>query len=228
MEIDILTLFPEYFEGPFGVSILKRAIERSLITIRTVQLRDFSDDPHKRVDDRPYGGGPGMLLKPEPLMAAIRSLRKENSKVVYLSPQGKPLNAAICREYAKIDHLILVCGHYEGIDERVIQLAVDEEISIGDFVLTSGCPAAAILVDAMARFIPGVLGHPESAESETFSHPDGFDHPQYTRPALFEGIEVPEVLQNGDHLKIMQWRQQEAKKKCLRVRPDLYYLVEKT
>lgn len=220
MEIDIVSLFPEYFRGPFDVSMIKRGREKGLLTIRHTQIRDFAENKHGRVDDRPYGGGPGMVLAPGPVCRAIRSVRKENSRVIYLSPQGKQLVAAKCEELAQLEHLILLCGHYEGVDERALEKEVDEEISIGDYVLTSGCPAAAVLVDAVVRFIPGLIGHPDAAKEDSFQ--DGlFDTAHYTRPEEFEGMKVPEVLKNGHHAEIQKWRKAEAKKKTIRVRPDL-------
>lgn len=220
MRFDILSLFPEYFQGPFDASIIKRARERGLVDIQLTDVRDFADGRHQKVDDRPFGGGPGMVLMPEPLVAAIRSCKTGKSRVIYLSPQGKPLTAARCAELAKEEHLILLCGHYEGIDERVLQLEVDEEISIGDYVLSNGCVAAIVLVDAVSRFIPGVIGHPEAVAEDSFS--EGiFDAPHYTRPERFEGMEVPEVLRSGNHAAIAKWRREQAIEKTSRVRPEL-------
>jgi len=221
MIIDILSLFPAYFRGPFDVSMLMRARENGLIEIRHTDIRDFSEDKHKRVDARPFGGGPGMVLQVEPVVKAIRSARGPKSHLVFLSPQGTPLKAAKCEELAKREHLILLCGHYEGIDERVIQMEVDEEISIGDYVLTSGCPAAIVLIDAISRFIPGVVGHPEAVQQDSFQQGGMFDAPHYTRPEEFEGFKVPEVLLNGNHAKIKKWRDEEALRKTGRVRPEL-------
>jgi tRNA (guanine37-N1)-methyltransferase len=219
MLIHILSLFPEYFQGPFTVSILKRAIEKGLIQIEHVDIREFGEGKHKKVDDRPFGGGPGMVMMPGPLCNAIRSVKKEKSHVVHLSPQGKLLTAATCERLISHSHLVLVCGHYEGIDERILK-EVDEEISIGDYVLTNGCLPAIVLIDAMARFIPGVLGNEEAASQDSFQ--EGiFDAPHYTRPEVFEGMPVPEVLRQGNHEKIKQWRLKEALKKTQRVRPDL-------
>jgi len=220
MEIDILSLFPEYFEGPFSVSMIARAKKSGRVTINTHNIRDFADDRHKTVDDRAYGGGPGMVLKPEPVVKAIRALRREKSLVVYLSPQGKKLSAKKCREMAEIEHLILLCGHYEGVDERAIELEVDEEVSIGDYVLTSGAPAAIVLVDSVVRFIPGVIGHEEAARNDSFEN-GGFDCCHYTRPEEFEGKRVPEILLGGHHAEIEKWRQRAAREKTKRVRPDL-------
>lgn len=221
MIIDILSLFPEYFEGPFSVSILKRAIEKGLIEIRHTNIRDFATGRHQKVDDRPFGGGPGMVLMPEPVAAAIRSKRQGDSLVIHLSPQGRPLTAKICEELALAAHLVLVCGHYEGVDQRVIDQDVDQEISIGDYVLTNGCLAAIVLVDAVVRFVPGVLGNREAAARDSFQN-GMFDAPQYTVPRDFEGIPVPEVLLGGNHALIQQWREQEAEKNTRRVRPELF------
>jgi tRNA (guanine37-N1)-methyltransferase len=231
MRVDILSLFPEYFQGPFDVSILKRARESKLLDIRLVDIRKFAQNKgrgkYAKVDDRPYGGGPGMVLMPEPICEAIRSVKTnvkcdvkcDRSHVVYLSPQGKKLTAAKCQELSTKEHLVLLCGHYEGVDERALK-EIDEEISIGDYVLTNGCLAAIVLVDAMARFIPGVLGHEEAAGQDSFQ--EGiFDAPHYTRPEVFEGIAVPEVLRSGDHAKIARWRRQRALAKTKQVRPEL-------
>lgn len=222
MRIDVLSLFPEYFEGPFSCSMLKRATEKGLIEIGLVNIRDFAEGVHRVVDDRPYGGGPGMVLKPDPVVKAIRSVKRKGSKVIYLSPQGRKLEAKICESYAESEeHIILLCGHYEGVDHRAIELEVDEEISIGDFVLTSGCPAAAVFVDATCRFIPGVIGHPEAVYQDSFHEDEVFDGPAYTRPRAFEGLEVPEVLLGGHHKEISAWRKEWAKEKRQKVRPDL-------
>jgi tRNA (guanine37-N1)-methyltransferase len=225
MDIEILSLFPEYFRGPFDVSMLRRASDAGLVTIRHTDIRDFAENKHGRVDDRPFGGGPGMVLCPGPVVRAIRSVRRPGSHVVYLSPQGKTLTAAKAQELAKKEHLVLLCGHYEGIDERVLSLGVDEEISIGDYVLTSGCAAAIVVIDAMSRFIPGVIGHAAAASEDSFQ--EGiFDCPHYTRPEDFEGMKVPEVLMQGNHAEISKWRKAEALKKTRRVRPDLLLGVD--
>ena len=197
-----------------------RAQDKGLIEIRHTDIRDFAEDKHQRVDDRPFGGGPGMVMKPDPVVKAIRSVKKTRSHVVCLSPQGVLLNAAKCEELARNEHLILLCGHYEGIDERAIQIAVDEEISIGDYVLTNGCAAAIVLVGAVSRFITGVIGHPRAVQEDSFQ--DGiFDAPHYTRPEMFEGLEVPAVLRGGNHAEILKWRKTEARKKTSRIRPEL-------
>jgi len=220
MRYDILSLFPDYFKGPFDVSMIKRGREKGLLEINLVNMRDFSCGRYSQVDDRPYGGGPGMVLMPEPVEKAIRSVKSKDSHVVYLTPQGTPLTAKRCAELAQKPHLVVLCGHYEGIDERVIKSEVDEEISIGDYVLTSGAPAAIVLVDSVSRFIPGLIGNEEAARQDSFE--DGkFDAPVYTRPPVYKGMEVPEVLQNGNHAKILAWRKKMAQEKTDRVRPDL-------
>jgi tRNA (guanine37-N1)-methyltransferase len=219
--VHILSLFPEYFKGPFEVSMVKRAIEAGLIDVRQVNIRDFSMNKHRRVDDRPFGGGPGMVLCPEPVARAIRSVKTERSHVVYLSPQGTLLNAKKCEELSQEEHLVLLCGHYEGIDERVIQREVHEEIRIGDYVLTSGCPAASVLIDAVIRFIPGVIGHPNAVQEDSFQNQGLFDGPHFTGEVDFEGALVPEVLREGNHAKIRRYRLEEAIKKTRRVRPEL-------
>lgn len=200
--------------------MIKRARESGLLDIGLVQMRDFAEGRYQQIDDRPYGGGPGMVLMAQPVAGAIRSVKKPFSHVVYLTPQGNPLTAQRCKELAEFDHLIILCGHYEGIDERVIESEVDEEISIGDFVLTSGAPAAIVLVDAVSRFIPGVIGNEEATRQDSFEN-GKFDAPVYTRPPIFEGREVPEVLKTGHHKEIADWREKKADEKTFRVRPDL-------
>jgi tRNA (guanine37-N1)-methyltransferase len=200
--------------------MIKWAKENGLLEIRLTNIRDFTEDKHHKVDDRAYGGGPGMVLMAPPVAKAIRSVKKEGSPVIYLSPQGKPLTAAKCRELATHEHLILLCGHYEGIDERVIESDVDEEISIGDYVLTNGCVAAIVLVDAVARFIPGVVGHDQAVMEDSFEQ-GILDYPHYTRPEEFEGQKVPDVLLSGNHQKIASWRRAAALEKTRRVRPEL-------
>ena len=221
MQIHILSLFPEYFQGPFDVSMLKRARDKGLLEIELVDIRDFAEGKSKKVDDRPYGGGPGMILMPEPLCRAIRSVKRPGSRVVHLSPQGSVLSAKTCECLAEYDHLILVCGHYEGIDQRVIEKEIDEEVSIGDYVLTNGCLSSIVLVDALARFLPGVIGHDEAVSQDSFQE-GFFDGPHYTKPYDFEGMEVPEVLASGNHKNIRNWRKTKALEKTKKIRPDLY------
>ena len=218
--VDILSLFPDYFESPFRQSIIQRAQKKGLLEIHLTDIRDYAENVHQRVDDRSYGGGPGMILMAEPVSKAIRSVKTEHTRVIYMSPQGTPLTAKRCRELSAYSHLVILCGHYEGVDERVLESDVDEEICIGDYVLTNGCLAAIVLVDAVIRFIPGVLGHEEAANSDSFEK-DVLDYPHYTRPEIFEGKRVPEVLLKGDHKKIETWRHEAALAKTRRVRPDL-------
>ncbi len=220
MDIDILSLFPEYFEGPLSTSILKRAQEKEIIRIQYTNIRDFAEDKHKTVDDRPYGGGPGMVLKPKPVIDAIRKVKRTNSRVILLSPQGPVLNTQKCIELSKLDHIVFVCGHYEGIDERVNQLEVHEELSIGDYVLTNGCIAAIVVIDAFSRFIPGVIGNEQAPWQDSFVH-QILDAPHYTRPPVFEELKVPDVLLNGNHAEINKWRLEQALEKTRLVRPDL-------
>lgn len=221
MRIDILSLFPEAFHGPFNVSILKRAQEFGLLSINLIDIRDFAEGKHKQVDDRPYGGGPGMVLMPGPCIRAIRSVKTKDSHVIYLSPQGETLKASICERISKNTHLILLCGHYEGIDQRVILSEVDEVISIGDYVLTSGCLPAMVLVDCVSRFIPGVLGHEEAPRRDSFQEEGLLEGPQYTRPEEFEGMQVPEILKCGNHAEIEKWRKNQSENLTRKVRPEL-------
>jgi len=220
MHFEVLSLFPRYIEGPLQESILKRAIQKGLIQVSTVDIRSFSTRKDGRVDDRPYGGGPGMVMMAEPVCAAVRSCKKETSQVIYLSPRGALLTPTLAKQLSKQDHLILLCGHYEGIDERAIESCVDLEVSIGDYVLTNGCLAALVLIDVVSRYIPGVLGHEEGATSDSFEK-GILECPQYTVPRIFEGRQVPEVLMCGDHGKIALWREAEALRITLQRRPEL-------
>jgi len=224
MQIDILSLFPEYFRGPFDESMIKRAREAGILDIRLIDIRNFAEGVHRKVDDRPYGGGPGMVLMPDPVVKAVRSVVSEESHVIYLSPQGKTLTASLCREFSQKKHLVFLCGHYEGIDERIIESVVDEEISIGDYVLTNGGLAAMVCIDALSRFVPGVIGHQLAAKEDSFEN-GMLDCPHYTRPEVFEEMAVPEVLLSGHHQKIKEWRRQQALKKMERMRPDLYKVI---
>ena len=218
MQFDVLTLFPEMFE-PIKQSILGKAIENEKIKLKLVNIRDFSKDKHKKVDDTPYGGGAGMIMKPDVVYDAYKSVYEENAKVIYLSPQGKTLNQKKVEELSKEKHLILLCGHYEGIDQRVIDKIVDEEISIGDYVLTGGEIPAMVLIDTVSRYIDGVLNQ-ESIKEESFS--EGLlEYPQYTRPEVFEGKKVPEILLSGHHENIEKWRKEQALKITKQKRPDL-------
>lgn len=220
MRIDILTIFPQMFAGPFAESIIKRAREKGLVAINLVNIRDYSRDKHKSVDDYPYGGGAGMVMKPEPVFLATEAVRGKNSRVILLSPQGEVLRQEKVRELARRPHLILICGHYEGVDERIRERLVDEEISIGDYILTGGELPAMVLVDAVVRLIPGVLGTPVSLEEESFSR-DLLEYPQYTRPREFRGLQVPEILLSGNHQEVARWRREQAIRRTLEKRPDL-------
>ncbi|MBJ7448956.1 MAG: tRNA (guanosine(37)-N1)-methyltransferase TrmD [Parachlamydiales bacterium] len=221
MQVDILSLFPGYFASPLNESMLKRAQEKGALTVSLHDIRNYTDDKHQRVDDRPYGGGPGMVMMAEPVVKALRDVKKENSHVVYLSPQGAKLDAKKALELAQKPSLVLLCGHYEGIDERALAL-VDEQISIGDYVLTNGCLAALVLMDTVIRFLPGVLGDSESAKQDSFQS-KLLDCPHFTKPVEFEGVNVPEVLLSGHHKNIERWRQAEKIEKTIDVRPDLWF-----
>lgn len=222
MRFDILTLFPNMFSSPLRESILGKAIEKGLIQVQIVNIREFSLDKHKTVDDTPYGGGQGMVMKIEPIARAIETIKSQNpcAWVIYLTPQGVPLNQDLVRKLSSYPHLVLLCGRYEGVDERVRELLVDEEISIGDYILTGGELAAMVLVDAISRFIPGVLGSEQSAQDESFFN-SLLEYPQYTRPSNFRGSSVPEVLLSGNHLAISLWRKKEALRRTSMRRPDL-------
>src|SRR5438874_2021955 len=220
MKIDVLTLFPAMFAGPLDESIIKRARESSRLDLRLHNLRDYSHDRHRTVDDRPFGGGPGMLLKPEPIFEAVESLTRENTRVILLSPSGRTFNQAIASELATFEHLLLVSGHYEGFDERVREQLADDELSIGDYVLTNGALPVMVIVDAVTRLLPGVLGDDTSAQEESFSH-GLLEYPQYTRPATFRGMAVPEILLSGDHAEIARWRGEQARLRTSERRPDL-------
>ena len=220
MKIDVLTLFPEMFE-PLKASLIGKAQENKTLKINVINIRDFSKDKHKKCDDYPFGGGAGMLMTPQPIFDAITSIRGyKKAHKIYMSPKGAPLVQKRVTELAKFDHLIILCGHYEGIDERIIDLLIDEEVSLGDFVLTGGEIPAMALVDAVARFVPGVLGSEESAQDESFSN-NLLEYPQYTRPQEFKGLKVPEVLVSGNHAEIAKWRQEQSQKITKQRRPDL-------
>ena len=223
MKIDVLTLFPEMFEAVFGVSIIKRAADNGLIDLRFVNIREFSEDKHKRVDDYPYGAGGGLVMQPMPIYAAYEHLAKESEEkpyVIYMSPQGKTFTQKKAIELKEHKHLILLCGHYEGVDQRVLDEIVDEEISIGDYVLTGGEIAAMAIIDATARMIPGVLD-----SEDTFSHESHFDglleYPQYTRPPVWRGREIPEILVSGHHANIEKWRREKSIEITAKKRPEM-------
>ena len=222
LRFDIVSIFPGMFESPFGDSILQRAREEGLLDLRVHDLRDYSLNKHKKVDDAPFGGGVGMVMNVEPIARAITEVKKEvpETRTILLSPGGRPFNQKKAWELSRLPSLTLICGRYEGIDERVRQYFVDEEISIGDYVLTGGEIPAMVLVEAITRLLPGVLGDPESVVEESFAD-DLLEYPQYTRPRDYEGLEVPEILVSGDHKKIRDWQRAEALKKTARVRPDL-------
>lgn len=220
MKIDILTLFPEICRAPLSESMMKRAQENGIVDLCIHNLRDWTMDKHHVVDDAPFGGGQGMVMKPEPIFAAVESLRKENSFVILMTPQGKSFTQSLAQNLSKHEHLIVVCGHYEGIDHRVTEHLIDLEISIGDYVLTNGAIAAAILVDAVVRLLPGVLGHEQSSVDDSFSA-GLLEAPQYTRPAEFRGWKIPEVLLSGNHAEIAAWRKEEALRRTRENRPDL-------
>jgi tRNA (guanine37-N1)-methyltransferase len=221
----ILTIFPDFFRGPMDFGVVERARKAGLLDILIHDLRNWTHDRHRTVDDRPFGGGEGMLLKCEPIFEAVEAILPERGpkrKVVLLSAQGRKFDQALAREYAELDELLLICGRYEGVDERVAEHLADDEISIGDFVLSGGELPAAIVIDAVARLQEGVLGNHESSVNESFSEPALLDCPQYTRPEEFRGWKVPETLMSGNHAHIKEWRKQAAKRKTSRLRPDLY------
>ena len=222
MKIDIITLFPQMLNSFFESSILKRAINRNLVSINFINPRDFTNDKHHTTDDRPFGGGPGMIMKPEPLFLAVESVKIDKSFVILLSPSGKPFKQEVAESLSiSHKHLIMICGHYEGIDERVIQSIVDLELSIGDYVLTNGALAAAVVSDAVIRLIPGVIGAGEEGiKNESFTS-GILDFPQYTKPVKFRDMEVPEVLLSGNHELINKWRIKQAIEKTIENRPDL-------
>lgn len=223
MRFDVLTLFPEMFEV-LNESIIGRAKEKGLINVNLINIRDFSKDKHKKVDDTPYGGGAGMVIQPNVVYDAYNSVKSEKAKVIYMSPQGKKLNQEKVEELSKQEHLILLCGHYEGIDQRVIDKIVDEEISIGDYVLTGGELPAMVLIDSVSRYIDGVLKG-DSIKEESFSQ-GLLEYPQYTRPEIFENQQVPEVLLTGHHENIDRWRREQSLKITLNKRPDLLEKIE--
>lgn len=220
MKIDVISLFPEMLEGFIGQSMMKRAAAAGHVCFRGVNLRQFAEDKHRTTDERPFGGGPGMVIKPEPMFKAVESVRTDKSRVILMCPQGKPFTQQRAQELSTEEHLIFVCGHYEGIDERIRTTLIDEEISIGDYVLTNGVLPAAVVIDAVVRLIPGVLGGEGAAEQESFSAPL-LEYPQYTRPAEFRGMRVPEELLSGDHAAIAAWRRRQSEKRTAERRPDL-------
>ena len=220
MKIDVLTLFPEMFSGPLDISIVGRARKAGVLDVRLQNLRQWTHDRHKTVDDTPFGGGVGMVLKPEPIFEAVENLAADQSHVILTSPSGRPFNQAIARELAQKEHLLIICPSYEGVDERVCEALVDDELSIGDYVLTNGGLPAMVIIDAVTRLLPGALGDDESVQDESFSH-GLLEYPQYTRPAEFRGMKVPEVLLSGHHAEIVKWRAEQARRRTEERRPDL-------
>lgn len=223
MRIDVLTLFPAMLSGFFEESMLGRARKEGLIQLETHNLRNWAEDKHAVTDDRPYGGGAGMVLKPEPLFAAIQALRKKETQVIYMSPDGEPLNMHLVREFAALPHLLLVSGHYEGMDQRVRDALIDREVSIGDYILTNGTLPAAVLVDAVCRYVPGVLGEEKSLTQDAFND-NLLSFPQYTRPVEYCGMSVPEVLLSGNHAAIDAWRREQQILKTQQRRPEMLQL----
>ena len=220
LTVDLLTLFPGMVSGFLGESMVGRAVEKCLLDLRVRNLRDWAPDKHKETDDRPFGGGAGMVLKPEPLFAAIEQIATPQCCVIYMAPDGEPLSSELAMDLASNSHLVIVSGHYEGIDQRVRDSLVDREISIGDYVLTNGTLAAAVLIDCVARYVPGFLGEEKSLTQDSFAE-HLLSFPQYTRPAEFRGLRVPEVLLSGDHEAIAVWRSRERERKTRKRRPDL-------
>ncbi|SMC25810.1 tRNA (Guanine37-N(1)-) methyltransferase [Desulfacinum hydrothermale DSM 13146] len=227
MIFDILTIFPGIFESPLRESILGKACQRGLLTVRVHNIRDYALDKHQMTDDRPFGGGEGMVMKPEPIVAALEDVKPlgPDAHVVLLSPQGRSFSQEMARRFRAMERLVLVCGRYEGVDQRVAEHFVDEEVSIGDFILTGGELAALVIVDAVARLLPGVLGNEASPEAESFAEPL-LEYPQYTRPREFRGHAVPEVLLSGDHERIRRWRRMQALARTRDRRPDLFQRLE--
>ena len=222
IRVDVLTLFPAMFDGPLRESVLGRAVERGLIDVRVHDIREHASDPHRTTDDYGFGGGPGMVMKPEPIFDAVEALGPRHRRTILLSPAGRRLDQALVGELAREAWLVLICGRYEGVDERVVMGLPAEEVSIGDFVLSGGEIPALAVIEAVSRLVPGVLGNEESATAESFSvDPKLLDHPHYTRPREFRGMEVPDVLVSGDHRRISEWRRRAAEDKTRRNRPDL-------
>ena len=223
MHITILTLFPNMFKGPFSESIVRRAIDKAIVQVDVRDIRSYTRDKHHAVDDTPFGGGPGMVMKPEPIFEAANDAKRsvpEDSWVVLLTPQGRVFDQAVAGELATKGHLVLICGHYEGVDERISQHLADDEVSLGNFVLTGGEPAAIAIIDALVRLLPGSLGDPKSAQGDSFAS-GVLQHPQYTRPRVYQGWKVPEVLLSGDHQAIARWRRHQSVLRTINRRPDL-------
>ncbi|MCA1727511.1 MAG: tRNA (guanosine(37)-N1)-methyltransferase TrmD [Actinobacteria bacterium] len=220
LRVDVLTIFPGYFESPLRESLLGRALAAGVLEVAVHDIREHAEGAHRVVDDEPYGGGPGMVMLPDPIVRAVEALGEPPPRVILLSPQGRLLDQALARELAGARRLALVCGRYEGVDERVIELVGAEEVSVGDYVLPGGEPAALVVLEAVARLVPGVVGNPDSIMEDSFER-GVFDHPHYTRPRDYRGVEVPDVLLSGDHARIAAWRRERAVEKTKRNRPDL-------
>ena len=220
LHIDIITIFPPMVRGFLDESIMKRAAQQAAVAFRVINLRDFTDDRHQTVDDRPYGGGPGMILKAEPLFKAVESARTPGARVMLMSPQGRPFRQDLAAELAHEQHLIFLCGHYEGVDERVSLGLVTDEISIGDYILTNGTLAATVVIDAVVRLLPNVLGAADATIAESFND-DRLEYPQYTRPEIFRGLRVPDILLTGNHAAIARWRAEQSHRRTVTRRPDL-------
>jgi tRNA (guanine37-N1)-methyltransferase len=228
LKIDVITIFPQMLNGFLQESMMKRASDAGLVEFRAINLRDFTTDKHNKTDDRPFGGGPGMLMKVEPIFAAVESIRTPESRIILMTPQGKSFKQADARRLADDScHLIFICGHYEGVDERVREALVDEEISIGDYVLTNGVLSATVVIDAVTRLRPGVLGGGEIATTDESFSSGLLEYPQYTRPPEFRGMEVPKILFTGDHGKIEKWRKQQSLQRTLERRHDLIEMNDK-
>jgi tRNA (guanine37-N1)-methyltransferase len=220
MLIDVITLFPAMFEGPLTESMVKRARAKKIVEIRIHNLRDYAQDKHRTTDDRPFGGGPGMLMKPEPIFGAVEAVARKGSRVILLSPRGEKLSQKKLAELSRRKHLVFITGHYEGVDARVEDRLVDEEISIGDYVLTNGALPAMVVIDGLVRLLPGALGDDQSSAHESFS--EGLlEYPQYTRPAEFRGMKVPSILHSGHHAEIEAWRKEQSRARTGKIRPDL-------
>ncbi len=220
MQVHIVSLFPDYFNGPFECGPTRIVQQKGILEIEVINPRDFTDDPHRTVDDYPFGGGSGMVLKPEPVCQAVESVRQENSHVVLLTPQGRLFNQSVAREFSRLEHLVLICGRYKGVDERVRTVLADDEVSLGDYIISGGEAAALAIVESVARLLPGAVEHEQSVATDSFS-PSILDAPYYTRPRVFRGISVPEVLVSGDHASIAGWRRNQALLLTARRRPDL-------
>ena len=220
LRFDLLSLFPKTLEGFVHESIIGRAVDRGILEINSLDLRRWAPGKHRETDDRPFGGGAGMVLKPEPIFKAVDEISSENTKIIYMSPDGEPFNSELAKELAQETHILLISGHYEGVDQRVRDVLVDREISIGDYILTNGILSATVLIDAVSRHIPGVLGDQTSLQQESFENRQ-LSHPQYTRPSEFRGMKVPEILLSGNHREIDSWREKQRLKKTKALRPDL-------